>query len=126
MSRVFNLDKTYQFLLISLAFLMPLTVFGGNLVIVILCFIWLFSGEYKSKLREIYRSKLILSSLSFFFVHLIGLFWTEDLRWGLHIVHKMWYFLLLFPVLHSIVRKEYIKYYIRYYTWRNCFISYSR
>ena len=32
----FNLEKTYQFLLIALAFLMPLTVFGGNLIIVLI------------------------------------------------------------------------------------------
>ena len=49
MLRNFNLDKTYHFLLIALAFTLPLTVFGGNLVVVVICFIWLFTGEYKSK-----------------------------------------------------------------------------
>ena len=44
----FDLDKTYQYLLISLAFLMPLTVSGANTIIVIICFLWLFSGDYKS------------------------------------------------------------------------------
>jgi O-antigen ligase len=39
----FNLDKTYHFLLIALAFLLPLTVFGGNLVIVIICVLWIIS-----------------------------------------------------------------------------------
>ena len=47
-----NLDKTFQFLLIILAFLMPLTVFGGNLIIVIICVLWLFSGNYKSKFDQ--------------------------------------------------------------------------
>ena len=45
-------------------------------------------------------------------MHVIGLLLTEDISWGLHIVHKMWYFLLLFPALFTIVRKEYIKYYV--------------
>ena len=36
----FNLDKTYQFLLIGLAFLLPLTVFGANLIIVVICLLW--------------------------------------------------------------------------------------
>ena len=31
---------------------------------------------------------------------------------GFHILHKMWYFLLLLPVLYTIVNKEYTKYYI--------------
>ena len=107
----FNLDKTFQFLLIILAFLMPLTVFGGNLIIVIICVLWLFSGNYKSKFDQIINNKLILASIVFFCIHLVGLLWTEDLAWGLHIVHKMWYFIGLFPILYTIVRKDYISHY---------------
>jgi O-antigen ligase len=108
----FNLDKTYQFLLVALAFLMPLTVFGGNLIIVIICLLWLFSGNYKSKFDQIIDNKLMLASIVFFCIHLVGLLWTEDLAWGLHIVHKMWYFIGLFPILYTIVRKDYISNYI--------------
>ena len=107
-----NLDKTFQFLLIILAFLMPLTVFGGNLIIVIICVLWLFSGNYKSKFDQIINNKLMLASIVFFCIHLVGLLWTEDLIWGLHIVHKMWYFIGLFPILYTIVRKDYISHYI--------------
>ena len=62
-----NLDKTFQFLLIILAFLMPLTVFGGNLIIVIICVLWLFSGNYKSKFDQIINNKLMLASIVFFY-----------------------------------------------------------
>ena len=108
----FDLEKTYQYLLISVAFLMPLTVSGANTIIVIICFLWLFSGDYKSKYNQIMSSKLIIASILFFCLHVIGLLWTEDLKWGLHILHKMWYFLLLFPILFNIVQKKYIKYYL--------------
>jgi len=107
-----NLDKTFQFLIIILAFLMPLTVFGGNLIIVIICFLWLFSGDYKSKFNQIINNKLMIASILFFFIHVVGLIWTENLPWGLHIVHKMWYFIGLFPILYTIVRKDYISHYI--------------
>ncbi len=107
-----NLDKTFQYLLIILAFLMPLTVFGANLIIVIICALWLFSGNYKSKFEQIINNKLILASIIFFSIHLVGLVWTEDLAWGLHVVHKMWYFIGLFPILYTIVRKDYISKYI--------------
>ena len=107
-----NLDKIYQFLLIILAFLMPLTVFGGNLIIVIICILWLFSGNYKSKFNQIINNKLMIASIMFYCLHLLGMLWTEDLAWGLHVLHKMWYFLLLFPVLFTIVRKDYISHYI--------------
>ena len=91
---------------------MPLTVFGANSIIVVICVIWLFSGSYKSKFNQIINNKLIIASIMFYCLHLIGMLWTEDLAWGLHILHKMWYFLLLFPVLFTIVRKDYIKLYI--------------
>jgi O-antigen ligase len=107
-----NLEKTYQFLLISLAFLMPMTVAGANTVIVIICFLWLFSGDYKAKYKQIIESKMLIASIIFFGLHVLGLIWTENIIWGLEITHKMWYFLLLFPVLHSIVNKDYVKYYI--------------
>jgi O-antigen ligase len=108
----FNLEKTYQYLLIALAFLMPLTVAGANLIVVIIVFLWLFSGDYKKKFNEIINSKLMIASIVFYFIHVIGMLWTQDFQWGLHILHKMWYFLLLWPVLFTIVNKEYTKYYI--------------
>jgi O-antigen ligase len=108
MMESFNLDKTYHFLLVALAFLFPLTVFGANLVIVIICIVWIASGRYKSKFIEIFNNKLMVASILFFCLHVVGLLWTEDLAWGLHIVHKMWYFIGLFPILYTIVRKDYI------------------
>ena len=108
----FDLDKTYQYLLIFLAFLMPLTVSGANTIIVIICFLWLFSGDYKAKYNQIMSSKLMIASIVFYCLHVIGMFWTEDIQWGLHILHKMWYFLLLFPILFNIVQRKYINYYL--------------
>jgi O-antigen ligase len=99
-------------LLISLAFLLPLTVSGANSIIVIICFVWLFSGDYKAKYNQIMSSKLMIASIVFYCLHVIGMLWTEDLQWGLHILHKMWYFLLLFPILFNIVQRKYINYYL--------------
>jgi len=107
-----DLDKIYQYLLTTLAFLMPLTVSGANIIIVIICFLWLFSGDYKAKYNQIISSKLMIASIVFYCLHIIAMIWTEDLNWGLHILHKMWYFLLLFPILFTIVKKDYIPKYI--------------
>ncbi len=108
----FDLEKTYQYLLIALAFLMPLTVSGANTIVVIICLLWLFSGDYKAKYNQIISSKLMIASIVFYCLHVIGMLWTEDLQWGLHILHKMWYFLLLFPILFNIVQRKYISYYL--------------
>jgi O-antigen ligase len=113
MLRKFDLEEIYQYLLISLAFLFPLTVSGANVIIVIICLLWLFSGGYKAKYNHIMNSKLMIASIVFYCVHMIGMFWTEDFKWGLHMLHKMWYFALLFPILFTIVKKDYIQYYIQ-------------
>jgi O-antigen ligase len=112
MSDSFNLDNVYKFLLLSLAFFTPLTVFGANLIIVLIVVIWLFSGSYGYKYTQIISNKFLIASIIFFIIHAIGLLWTEDISWGFHILHKMWYFLLLLPVLHSIVKKKDVSLYI--------------
>ncbi len=107
-----NLEKTYHYLLVLLGFFLPLTVAGGNLIIGIIVLIWLFSGDYRRKIVQIINNRLAIASILFFSVHVVGLIWTEDMLWGLHIVKKMWYFLLLLPILMTIVKKENIRYYI--------------
>ena len=56
----FNLEKTYQFLLITLAFLMPLTVFGGNVIIVLIVILIIFFlvDRYREKKRQNMISRL--------------------------------------------------------------------
>jgi len=107
-----NLDQIYQYLLIALAFVFPLTVAGGNLVISIIVLIWLLSGNYKAKFNQIINNKLAVLSILFFSLHVLGLIWTDDIKWGLTIVKKMSDFLFLLPILLTITKKEYIKYYI--------------
>ena len=106
------LNKVYQLLLVFLAFLIPLTVFGANLIIVLIVLIWLFSGNYKLKYRKIMSSKFIVASGIFYLLHIVGLIWTSDLQWGFEMLHKMWYFILFLPILYTIVEKKYIKYYV--------------
>ena len=108
----YDLEKIYHFLLLGLAFFLPLTVFVANFIIVIVCLLWIISGEYKSKLNEIIKNKLMIASIIFFLIHLLGLIWTEDLNWGFHILHKMWYFIGLFPILYTIVRKKHVSVYV--------------
>ena len=73
-----SIDKIYQYLLITIAFLMPISVSLANIAIVIIVFLWLLSGDYKSKYNQIINSKLLIASIVFFGLHAISLLWTED------------------------------------------------
>jgi len=112
MGRQIGIEKCYQFLLVTLAFLLPLTVAGANITIGVIGVLWFFSGDYKNKLNSILGNKLSVASIVFFFVHVLGLYWTEDMSWGLHMVKKMWHFLLLLPILLTITKREYVEYYL--------------
>ncbi len=106
-----KLNDINAYLLIAFAFVLPLTVAVGNLVAGFIIIIWLFRGTFKKDWNELKTNKVILAVLGFYVLHIVGLLWTEDLQWGLHILKKETKFLLL-PIFMLFVRKEHIKYYI--------------
>ena len=106
------IDRIYQYLFIGSIFLLPLTVLGNNIFMWLTVLFWLFSGNYLNKFQEVKANKLAVASIVFFLVHLLGLFWTEDLNWGFQMLRKMLTFLLVLPIFLTISRKENIKYYL--------------
>ena len=107
-----QIDRVYQYLFVGSIFLLPLTVLGNNIFIWVIVLIWLFSGNYISKIRSIKENNLALASIAFFIMHLLGLLWTEDFLWGLEMTRKMLPFLFILPIFLTIARKENIKYYL--------------
>lgn len=106
-----KLNDINAYLLIAFAFVLPLTVAVGNIIAVAIVIIWLRRGTFKDDWNELKDNKVILAVLGFYLLHIVGLLWTEDLQWGLHILKKETKFLLL-PIFMLFVRREHIKYYI--------------
>jgi O-antigen ligase len=107
-----QIDRVYQYLLIGSVFLLPLTVLGNNIFIWSIVLIWLFSGNYINKTKELMENKLALASIVFFSVHILGLLWTENIGWGVEMTRKMLPFLFVLPIFLTISRKENISYYV--------------
>ena len=109
---VFQDIKTLQsYFLIAIGFFTPLSVAISTLLIVCFLVLWLLEGNYQNKFRLIHANKISYPFLLFFLIHLVGLLWSEDLTWGVHIVGKEWRILLLLFFITS-VKKEHIQYYI--------------
>jgi len=110
MSKLFfytdNKDKFYQFLLILFAAVFPLSVSAGNIVAYIICLIWLLSGDYHNKFHQIKSSNIAKASILFFLVHVLGMLWTENLTWGIHILKKMLDFIILLPIFITLTHLE--------------------
>jgi len=78
-------------------------------------FYWLFFyRQYQETWQLIKHSKVLQAFLLFFGLHLIGLIWTSDLKWGMHIVGKERLFIFA-PILMTFVVKKHIKFYIASY-----------
>jgi len=58
---------------------------------------WIIEGQFKSKIQRLKESKSLLLLLSVFFVYIIGLLWTNSLKWGLHDI-KIQLPLLILPL----------------------------
>lgn len=58
---------------------------------------WLIEGQFPTKLQRLKERKSLLLLISVFFVYLLGLLWTNSLKWGLHDV-KIQLPLLVLPL----------------------------
>ena len=107
-----KVDRVYQYLILGACFFLPLTVVINNIAIWLVVIIWLLSGNYSQKISQIINNKLAVASILFFCFHLLGLFWTENISWGLEITRKMLPFALVLPIFMTVVKKENIKFYV--------------
>jgi len=104
-----SLINSYLFIL--LGFCLPLSVSFSTAIIALIVILWILEGNFKPKLLIIHNNKLSYAFLAFFLIHPIGLLWSQNLEWGMHIVSKEWRMLL--PLIFiTIIREEHIKYYI--------------
>jgi len=106
-----KINDVNAYLLIAFAFALPLTVAGANIIDAFIVLLWLARGTFKEDWNEVKNNKVVLAVLGFYLLHIVGLLWTEDMQWGLHILKKESKFLMI-PIFMLFVRQEHIKYYI--------------
>jgi len=86
-------------------------VAGGNFFAVLIFLFWLIKADFKNDYLKLKNNKLVIAVMLFLVLHVVGLLWTSDLQWGLHILKKELKFLWL-PIFMLFIKKEHIKYYI--------------
>ena len=106
-----SIDNINSYLLILVAFFLPLTVFGGNLFAVLIFFLWLLKADFKTDFHKLKNNKLIIAVLLYLLVHVIALLWTADMESGLYTLRKQLKFLFI-PIFMLFVKREHVKYYI--------------
>ena len=106
-----KLDNFNAYLLIGFAFFLPLSVAITNFIGLLIFIAWLLRGTFKKDWDELKENKIVLSILIFYMLHILGLAWSEDIQWGLHILKKETKFLLI-PIFMLFTRREHIIFYI--------------
>lgn len=106
-----DLSLLQSYLIIVLGFFLPLSVSISTMVIAIIVLLWLVERKFKAKFSIMFASPISYAFLAFFSIHVVSLLWTQNFEWGIHIIGKEWRMLL--PLIFiTIVKKEYIEYYI--------------
>ncbi|MFP5212024.1 MAG: O-antigen ligase family protein, partial [Acidobacteriota bacterium] len=97
--------------LVALAFIFPFSVSASSALSGLLIALWILEGDFKAKFEAIRSNRITIAFLLFFALHLVGMLWTEDVKWGLHTLAKYWK-LLLVPVVLTTARKEHLRRYL--------------
>ena len=106
-----KINDINAYLLIAFAFVLPLSVAGANIIDTLIILLWIARGTFKDDWNELKNNKVVLAVLGFYLLHIVGLLWTDDMQWGLHILKKETKFLYI-PIFMLFIRRDHIKYYI--------------
>ncbi len=91
-------EQVYFYTLILIAISLPLSTYTTSMFQFILATNWLLEGRFAEKWGKVVSNRALQILLLFFFLHLAGLLWSEDLSYGLRIL-KLNLPLLGLPVL---------------------------
>jgi len=75
--------KIYLFLLMALAFSLPLSVFLSSLLQLLLSVLWFAEGRFPEKWRRLKSNPAFWIFSSFYLLHLLGMLWSADTAFGL-------------------------------------------
>ena len=113
MPKLTSISNSNQFLFALLIFFLPISVALSKIFAVSILILWGLSGDTKNKIVNLFANNFSRISLVFFASFCIGLIWTENKLDGLDMLLRMIEFLLLIPVLSTLVLKgnkiQYIK-----------------
>ncbi len=107
----YSIEKINAYFLIALLFVIPFSTAMGSILSGLILIFWLIDARFLEHFHQQKNNPIVIASLVFFILHIVGLLWTEDIDWGLHTLKKQWKFLIL-PIFMFYVRREYIRYYI--------------
>ena len=100
-------EKSYFYITLIFAFILPISRGLVSLFIVLLPIIWVFEGNLRYKLQQIKSSKLLLIISIFIFYQFASILWSSDIPQALDSARMYTYWFAIF-VLATSIKKEWI------------------
>lgn len=100
-----KISKWIPWLLVATFALLPFSAKIANAAALLLLVLWLLEGGLKEKWVEVRSNSVAFLPVIYFLLLCLGLLWSSDLDWGLHIIKKSRRFLLI-PVFMSVAARH--------------------
>lgn len=110
-----------SYLIMSLVFFIPISTTLSEGLAISIIILWFIDGNFSNKLNEIRNNQVVIAALAYILLHLIGLFWTEDIGWGLYTLKKQWKLLLIPIILNMTKNRTYTFLYFCFYSCNDYF-----
>ncbi|RJX32177.1 MAG: O-antigen ligase domain-containing protein [Oxalobacter sp.] len=102
---LFSVRRCKFWLVCAICFVLPMKASYIYILSALLLIFWLVEGDLRGKLNKIIASKLCLACVGYFFVYLVAMFWTQDVKAGWRMVGRQIPF-LIFPLYLSCADTE--------------------
>ena len=100
-----KISRVIPWMLVATFALLPLSAKAANVTALLVLVLWLVEGGLKEKWAEIRSDPVAFIPILYVLFLCIGLLWTSDLDWGLHLIKKGRRILLI-PIFLSVVERN--------------------
>ena len=104
-----NINKYINFMIIGLAFCLPISKAGIVFFELLLIILWIIEFNFKYKINEILKSKFLIILAVFILFSSASLLWSSNTEFALLYLKKYWHFLVI-PIIYVSLKYKYVNY----------------
>lgn len=105
-------DNVLSYLVMGLAFSLPVSVALTNIILVLLLLVFLYERAYKRRFVIIKDNPFVYILIIFVTMHFIGCLWSDNLDTAINVLNQVKK-LLYIPILMMFIKREHIFYYFQ-------------
>ncbi len=100
-----NFEKTFFYIVLAFAFVLPISRALVTLFIILLPFVWIIEGDFRNKFQKIQKKKIFLPLFGFFLLSIFSLLWSSDYDVAKNELRILSYFFALFIIATSLKQR---------------------